>query len=258
MGFLKNCELTPFKIDEDLEKDRATTAKKCLEIFFNKGGILQSISNLSLVTQPSVRLRIGDAVYPICSGGWCRSQTLWAILQPFSDQIILFPPHAARLGWDPYNGKINRYRNYAQEIVSDEFASYFGIEKALRFGFEHNSSWKLIEESPTDGSIKKISDFYDQNYFGPNSSWQGKKGRNRIYIAFSNNAHVVLQRLNESNKNLTGVVVIAINSEDLITYPPDFLNTISRSTKSYEYFSKLLTKLFDFSELSTDERLSIH
>jgi len=37
----------------------------------------------------------------------------------------------------------------------------------------------------------------------------------------------------------------------LITYPPDFLNATSRSTKSYEYFSKLLTQLFDFSELSS-------
>lgn len=246
----KNFETRPFKVDEDLEKNPATAAKKCLQDFFYKGGVLQSIPNLSSVTQPNMHLHMGDAIYPVCSGGWCRSQVLWAILQPYSDQIILFPPHAARAGWDPYNGQINRYRNYAQEIVPDKFSSYFGIEKALRFGFEHTSSWKLVEESPTAEGIKTISQFYDQNYFGPNSSWQGKQGKKRIYIAFSNNAHVVLQRLNQSNKSLRGVTVVAINSEDVITYPPDFLNTTPRSTKSYEHFSKLLTRLFDFSKLS--------
>lgn len=249
----KNFGTVPFKLDEDLEKNPATAARKCLEDFFHKGGVLQSISNLSSVTLPYVHLHMGDAIYPVCSGGWCRSQALWAILQPYSDQIILFPPHAARVGWDPYNGQINRYRNYAQEIVPDEFSSYFGIEKALRFGFEHASSWKHIEELPTDEGIKIISNFYDQNYFGPNSSWQEKQGKRRIYIAFSNNAHVVLQRLNQSNKSLRGVSVVAINSEDLITYPPDFLNTTSRSTKAYGYFSKLLTQLFNFSELSSIE-----
>lgn len=247
----KSFETISFKVDEDLEKDPTTVAKKCLQNFFYKGGILQSISNLSSITQPSVRLHMGDAIYPVCSGGWCRSQVLWAILQRYSDQIILFPPHAARVGWDPYNGHINRCRNYAQEIVPDEFSSYFGIEKALRFGFEHASSWKLVEESSTAEDIKTISQFYDQYYFGPNSAWQGKQGKKRIYVAFSNNTHVVIHRLNQSNESLKGVIVIAINSEDVITFPPDFLNTTPRSTKSYENFSRLLTRLFDFSELSS-------
>ncbi len=246
----KSFEIMSFKVDEDLEKDPTTSAKECLQDFLQKGGVLQSISDLSSITQPNVDLHVGDAVYPVCSGGWCRSQALWAILKPYSDQIILFPPHAARVGWDPYNGKINRYRNYAQEIVPDEFSLYFGIDKALRFGFEHDSSWKLVEGSPTAEGMKEISQFYDQNYFGPNSSWQGKQGKRRIYIAFSNNAHVVIQRLNQSNKSLRGVTVVAINSEDMITYPPDFLNTTPRSTKSYQHFSKLLTGLFDFLEFA--------
>jgi hypothetical protein len=234
-----------FKVDENLEKDRATSAKSCLQVFLQKGGVLKNISNLSLVTQPVVRLHKGDAIYPVCSGGWCRSQALWAILQPYSDQIILFPPHAARVGWDPYNGQINRYLNYAKEMVADEFNSYFGIEKALRFGFEHTSAWKLIEDCPTDEGLKIISKFYDQYYFGPNSSWQGKQGEKRIYITFLNNAHIVLYRLNQSNDHLKNVTVIAINSEDLITYPPASLNTTSRSIKAYEYFSKLLSRILD-------------
>lgn len=250
MQLSKNFETKPFKVDEDLEKDSVTSSKNCLQDFFHKGGVLQSISNLSLVTHPNVRLHMGDAIYPVCSGGWCRSQVLWAILQPYSDKIVLFPPHAARLGWDPYNGQINRYHKYAQKIVFDEFSSYFGIEKAVRFGFEHASSWSLIAESPTAADIKTISQFYDQHYFGPNSAWRCKQGKRRIYITFSNNTHVVLHRLNQSNENLKGVIVVGINSEDIITFPPDFLNTTPRSTKSYEHFSKLLTRLFDFSKLS--------
>lgn len=246
-------ETIPFKIDEDLEKNPITSAKKCLQNFFQKGGILRRISNLSSVTEPSIQLNLEDAIYPVCSGGWCRSQVLWAILQPYSDRITLFPPHAARVGWDPYNGQINRYRNYAQEIVPDEFSSYFGIEKALRFGFEHTSAWKSIEESPTDKDLKTISQFYDQHYFGPNSSWQGRQGKRRIYITFSNNAHVVLYRLNQSNDSLQGVTVVAIDSEDLITYPPAFLNTTSRSIKAYEYFSSIVNQIFDLTKLSQGE-----
>lgn len=81
---------------------------------------------------------------------------MWAILYPFSDQIVLFPPHAARVGWDPYNGKINRYRNYAQELVPDEFSAFFGMSKALRFGFEIDADWKSIEKLPTSMGLNKI------------------------------------------------------------------------------------------------------
>ena len=248
-----NLKAISFKKDEDLEKFPTSTLKKCLQDFFQKGGVLQNISNLSSVTEPYVRINSGDAIYPVCSGGWCRSQALWAILQPYSDRIILFPPHAARVGWDPYNGKINRYRNYAQEIVPDEFNSCFGIEKALRFGFEHTSEWKLTEKSPTNEGLKAISQFYDQYYFGPDSSWQGRRGKKRIYIAFSNNTHVALHRLNQTNENLKGVTVVAIDSEDVITFPPDFLQTTPRSRKAYEYFSNLLTQLLDLTELSDIE-----
>lgn len=40
-------ETIPFKIDEDLEKNPTTSAKKCLQNFFQKGGILRRISDLS-------------------------------------------------------------------------------------------------------------------------------------------------------------------------------------------------------------------
>lgn len=240
-----------FKKDEYLERDPNSSAQKCLEEFCKKGGSFQCISNLIERTAPKVRLNLGDAIYPICSRGFCRSQALWTILKPFSDQIILFPPHAARVGWDPYNGQINRFRNYAQENVPDEFNTYFGIEKAQRFGFENNSEWEFIEHSPTSEGLNKISDFYSKNFYGPNSSWVGLKGKKRVYIAFSNNVHVALYRLNQTNDNLKDVTVIAIESEDLITYPPSFLNTFSRSTTAYEYFTNLLRQILDLTELES-------
>lgn len=238
-----------FKKDEDLERDPNTTAESCLKNFFQKGGCLKVIPNLLELQGDKIQIYPGDAIYPICSGGWCRSQALWAILYPFSDQIVLFPPHAARVGWDPYNGKINRYRNYPQELVPDEFSTFFGMNKALRFGFENNTEWKSIEKLPTSTGLNKISQFYEQYYFGLNSTWHGKQGERRVYIAFSNNAHVTLYRLNQSNQNLQGVTVIAIESEDLITYPPTSLNTTSRSSKAYGHFAGLLLEIFDLARL---------
>jgi HAD superfamily hydrolase (TIGR01509 family) len=242
----------PFKLDEDLEKNSSTSSQRCLQEFFQKGGTLQCISNIHK-NNASIRLNMGDAVYPICSGGWCRSQTLWAILKPFSHQIILFPPHAARLGWDPYNGQINRYRNYAKEAVYDEFSFYFGMEKSLRFGFENSSKWEPMERYPSSEGLQAITKFYNEYYYGPSSSWQGKQGKNRIYIAFSKNAHITLYRLNQANENLNNVTVIAIDSEDLITHPPDYLQTTPRSMKSYKFFADSLAGLLDLSKIETIE-----
>jgi HAD superfamily hydrolase (TIGR01509 family) len=237
-----------FNTDEDLESDPQTKAEKCLQEFFHKGGNLHCIANLTTVTQP-FQIREEDAIYPICAGGFCRSQTLWAILQPFSEQIVLFPPHAARCGWDPYNGQINRYKNYAREEWPDEFSLYFGIQKAVRFGFENIPSWKWIEQSPSDEGLKTITEFYNSNYFGPQSAWQGKTGKRRIYVTFSKNTHVVLLRLIQANESLKNVTVVAIDAEDIVTFPPEFLNTTSRSVKAYEHFAQSLKNCFIFPRL---------
>ncbi len=239
----------PFKTEEEMEKNPHTTAQQCLQTFIQKGGILQSIPHLSETNEPVIRLQIGDAVYPICTGGWCRSQTLWTVLKPFSDKIVLFPPHAARVGWDPYNGRINRYRNYDNEALYDEFYLCFGIDRAPRFGFENTAHWSAVELVPTREGIKAIEEFYDRHYFGPESSWQDKKGKRRIYITFSKNAHVILHRLNQTNDNLYNVTVVAIDSEDIITSPPPFLYTLPRSVKAYDYFATLLTQVLDLSDL---------
>lgn len=240
----------PFKSDQELEV--ICSANKCLEEFLSKGGTFQSIPDLLTVTTPQIELNPGDAVYPVCSGGWCRSQTLWMVLEPYSKQIILFPPHAARVGWDPFNGQINRHRNYEAELALDAFKDHFGKEKALRFGFENDVEWKAIEKSPTQVGLKAISQYYDEHYFGPNSSWEGNQGKRRIYITFSKNTHVILYRLNQTHESFDNVTVIAVESEDIITDPPDHLNTSARSVKAYGYFAELLNKVLIFQPCNND------
>lgn len=221
-----------FKKDEELERN--FKASDCLEKFYQKGGTFYCATQ-----EQRICFEEGDAVYPICAGGICRSQTLWALLKILGDKIILFPPHAARHGWDPYNGQINRFRNAHQELVPDEFTAFFGIEKAIRFGFENDERWKE--------NLSEISEFYNEHYFGPQSSWQGKKGKRRIYIAFANNTHVIIHRLNQTNINLEDVTVVCIDSEDLITFPPTFLQISPRSKEAYAYFADFLLCRLNFS-----------
>src|SRR5690349_18231002 len=97
-------------VDLDLEANPNTSRKRCVEQFISKEGFIHYIQDLKSFPD-KIQLNQGDAVYPVCSGGFCRSQTLWALLKPLADQIVLFPPHAARVGWDPYNGQLNRYKN---------------------------------------------------------------------------------------------------------------------------------------------------
>lgn len=241
-------ENIPFKIDVELEKLPAGSAERCFCEFIDKGGKLEKIASLMNEVEVKIRFLKGDAIYPICSGGWCRSQTLWAILYPYSNHFVLFPPHAARLGWDPYNGQINRCRNYGKENLQDEFSNCFEREKTMRFGFENDQEWELVERDPTSEGMMKISQYYDRHFFGPGSTWEGKQGKRRIYIAFAQNVHIVLYRLIQNNDNLDNVTVVAINSEDIISDPPISLNTTSRSKKAYAHFADLLSRVFDFSE----------
>ena len=229
----------PFPIDAELQSCEGASAEACLEVFLAKGGSFQSV-----MEGASFTLLPGDAVYPVCSGGFCRSQTLWALLLPYAHQIILFPPHAARHGWDPYNRKINRYRNQSMESGPDEFILAFGIDKAVRFGFDQATPWE------TANNLSDMTAYYDTHYYGPESHWQGSQGQRRVYIAFANNTHVVLRRLVQTNDCLDGVIVIGIDYEDLISYPPASLNTHRRSQLAYEYFANKLTPLLNLSEVT--------
>jgi len=231
------------KPDEDLEANPDTSVQNCVETFLIRGGSIQCISGKLDTNAPRdlIRLSPGDIVYPICSGGFCRSQTLWALLKDSHPQIILMPPHSARYGWDPFNGRINRYRNYSQEGVYDEFFLHFGREKAQRFGFENELEWKEIESNPSEEGLKKIRKYYDENFFNP----MELADKQRVYIAFSSNAHVIIHRLIQTNDHLQNVRVIAINYDDLVTNPPSHLNVASRSVEAYAYFSSLLKDLLE-------------
>lgn len=234
-----------FKREADLEKDDLTTGQACLDEFIKKGGTFQFVENLDSLEKPIIVLEKGMSVYPVCSGGFCRSQTLWALLRNYDDKIELFKPHAARYGWDPVIGRIRRERNRAAESKGDDFKKAFGVEKSVRFGFENEGSWEELEKDATPENLKILSDFFGESFYGANSS----ATKRRVYIAFANNAHVVLKRLNEVNDDLSKVTVIAIESEDVMTHPPDFLKTSPGSEKSFRYFYGLLEKAFDFSRL---------
>lgn len=84
-----------------------------------------------------------------------------AILEPIRNQIVLFPPHAARVGWDPYNGQINRYKNYAQEVVPDEFNAYFGMGRANhKMGREKPHKHHCNGTSDKENVRKMVIGFY--------------------------------------------------------------------------------------------------
>jgi hypothetical protein len=242
---MSDIQISALKKDEDLERDPQSCLSACTEAFLAKGGAI-----LAAVGQESICLMPNDAVYPICSGGVCRSQALWGVLKPYAGRIVLFPPHAARHGFDPYNGQINRARSQALESGADDYAFYFGFEKAERFGFEHGEKWEKLMKSATCAELQEITDFYDQNYFGPASSWEGKQGCRRIYIAFANNAHVALHRLC-SNETLEKVTLVFIDYEDLITHPPKAWKIAPRSVAAYARFSFMLSQLLDLRSIES-------
>ncbi|MFI5342635.1 MAG: hypothetical protein ACHQUC_00265 [Chlamydiales bacterium] len=57
------------------------------------------------------------------------------------------------------------------------------------------------------------------------------------FLFSSNNAHVARYRFDQTNDDLKEVTLIAIESEDLITYPPSFLKTTSKSILSDVFLS---------------------
>lgn len=230
-------EESPLAPDADLEKNLSTAQARCIQTFQERGGVYE---------KSTFHLKKGDWIYPACSGGLCRSQTVWALLRPFAPYVKLFAPHAARHGWDPYNGHINRHRNLHQENVPDEFSLAFGIEKQERFGFENSLEWEALRHSKDEKAIEQISSYYTTHYYRPPNSWNGERER-RVYITFSTNAHVVLYRLIQSNELLNGVYVVAFNLSDLITHPPAAWQTTPRSKHAYLEFAKRIQALLSSS-----------
>src|ERR1700722_3198157 len=87
------------EVEKDLENQADSSVSTVLAEFRAKGGTFIRLDG----DAPPYHLAAGDAVFPACSGGNNRSQTLWGVLLPYADQITLMQPHATRYGFDPYN-----------------------------------------------------------------------------------------------------------------------------------------------------------
>ncbi|MCI5052181.1 MAG: hypothetical protein MRY21_03470 [Simkaniaceae bacterium] len=222
-----------FKVDPILEKRLEGRPEVVLKAFLAKGGTFHRMTETSLPFE----LCSGDDVYPICSGGWCRSQTLLMMLQKFKSELSLHPSHAARHGYDPYDGEIHRKHNITYETFIDEYEECFGRPKFIRAGFENSDEWEPMLTHPTQEGLAKIREYYTKNYYG-----QITEGR-RVFLTFSANVHVVMYRLAESNESLDNVIVVGFDMEDLISHPPKEWNTYPRSQVAYRAFYDLLSQL---------------
>lgn len=235
---------TPFRVDEEYEAGTTTKGEICFEVFKSKGGSFVTL-NLNSPDQTPFTLLPEDIVYPSCKAGFCRSQTLWAMLRKFTN-ITLFAPHATRLGFDPYNGKKNWMKI---EVEHDHFKDMFGFEKALQFGFEHFTDFMDESKTLSEANVFAMKQFYDTYYFGPTSIGEQMQHNRRVYITFAQNTHVIMHRLNQTNEKLHNVVLVTIEADDYISGPPSEWNTEPHSLESYVYFSELLEPLLDTSKL---------
>lgn len=227
--------------EEDLEVHQESSLEITLAEFRAKGGTFVRLDP-SQPAQSSFAILPHDIIYPVCSAGFCRSQNLWIILNEYRDKITLFPPHAARYGIDPFNGRLNWHRNEKENWV-DEFELWAKEPKSVRFGYDKFASL-LTTRTATEEELAQISAYYNAHYFGPT---QNQSQNRRIYFCFDKNSHVTMFRLNQTNKNLEHVFVVHFPLKDLMTSPLPEWNTFPRSQLSYENFSKILKGLLDFS-----------
>lgn len=233
---------TPFRIDESLEMIQS--GKSCKDEFEAKQGKLIIINPAD--ESPTVFTVVpGDDIRISCSAGWCRSQTLFQIFEKYQG-ITNRAPHGARDYLDPATGKAKWTVNLEKESLPDEFEDYFGVPKALRFGHEEFSHLR-DNINPSQELLEKVSDFYNANYYSPESC-DSESGRN-VYITFAANAHVILYRLNQTNLDLSRHVVVVIDLDDYITSPLTEWNTYPRSTTSYKNYESILMGLFNFTLL---------
>lgn len=226
-------------IDEHLEATGVYSFKNCCERFIQRGGSLRFLE----LNQPVALFEKGDALYPVCSGGLCRSQSLLQLLKPLQQglDLLLFAPHASRQGYDPYQGQVQIHR---LPKVADDFEAYFGCPRIPQFGFDQAERWRQQGDMKDPEVVSSILGYYNRHYFGPESSVQGKKGKRRVYLVFAGPVHVVLKRLGEANADLSSVVVAAIPLQDEISNPPEYLQVPSGSLPAYEHFLAKLKGIF--------------
>lgn len=251
-AFATTLSLLSTEADEDLQHHASSSLESVMAEFTSKGGTLVRLNQ----NDPTIKALLlpNDVVYPACSFGFCRSQTLWSLLRDYDGnlslgKIVLFPPHATRYGFDPYNGKVNWHRitheNLAHVQTSDEFELWAFEAKAKRIGFDIFSHlWD--EKNASVEQLEKIKAYYDENYYGPKSSPSCQR---RVYFSFDKNTHAILYRLNQTNQNLEKVIVYHFPLKDLVSFPLAEWNTFPLSYKAYHEFSKILLNSLDFSQL---------
>lgn len=193
-------KLSASPFSDELLEETEWSLSRCEEKFHKLGG--------EIYIPGRFEVREGDALYPVCSGGVCRSQALYLHLKEIAEKrkVKLFAPHASRRGLDPYNGVVQIHR----EVVKfDEFEKAFNRQRCLQFGFEHRERW-----FSKGFDAEEIKRYYDEQYFGKTEA------ERRVYIAFASPVHVIIKRLVESNDDLSGVCVVAIPLADEISNPP--------------------------------------
>lgn len=239
---LKDVFVEEREAEPDLEKNPKTSLKNVYQEFIAKGG---TIYRLEGDAKPFTFLP-GDVVFPSCSAGKNRSQTLWNLLRPYNGIITVMPPHATRYGFDPYNDCLNIHRYPDTHTVpeDDMFYAWSGTHRSARFGWSCYEKY-LNKEELTPEELKEMKAFYNRNYFNPAPF----KDKRRIYITFDLNAHVHLARLSESNDSLKNVIVLYFPLKDFINHPKTEWNTQRHSLKTYQEFSKILEKHLDFTKL---------
>lgn len=229
------------EMDEDLRDIPAASLETVLAEFSAKGG---TIIRLDVATAP-FQIAIGDIVFPSCSAGHNRSQTLWALLRPYASSIVLMKPHGTRYGFDPYNGKVNWHRAPWRIRPEDEFALWAGTDKTKKFGADVFGEW-LSKQDVTDEELAMLQAYYNNEYYHPNVP----AGTRRVYITFAKNAHIHLYRLNQTNDNLNNVYVLFYPIEDLIKEPLPEWNVAPHSIGAYSHLGDMLLERLDLSLLS--------
>lgn len=229
----------PHEAEGELEKLDESTLEKILAEFTSKGG---TIVRLDESNKP-FKLASGDYVFPACSGGNNRSQTLWSVLRPFDGKINLMQPHATRYGFDPYNGLPNWNRTHHTQ-KDDEFTSWAGVSKSRKFGWDIFEEW-LSRSDVTVEELDLMLEYYNTHYYHPNIPADTR----RVYMTFAQNTHVHLHRLCQTNESLDNVVVVFIPLEDLIAKPAAEWDTYPRSVKAYTELGNILKAYLDFSQL---------
>ncbi|MFI5344261.1 MAG: hypothetical protein ACHQUC_08580 [Chlamydiales bacterium] len=244
------------KADSFLEGQEETSVSRVFVEFKSKGGKLYC---LDAEHATSFQLLPGDVVFTACSSGGNRSQAVWKVLQSCNQNITIMNPHAARGGYDPYNGKLKRWRDpsIGGGGRSDGFKEWAGCDKVEKLGAEKFQEW--FNKGYTPETFDEMTSYFDDQYY--RTSLPTKR---RVYITFGENAHVHGERLRKTNDSLHNVVVL------FFSFPTDPLKChvtkewIAKRSgdkdsgiRAYDGLSKILQSGLDLSKVQNEEKKEV-